>query len=136
VALDVWLNGVGELPYLEIAERMEHVAAFEYNDGYFGHLSQYWDRLEEEFGLIDPWDTVSFNGAGLDALIECLTDARTDAASLPEAWSVHVGTLMSDPPEALYVPVQKHALLELVDRLLEAAARARLAGKQLLFFGD
>ena len=136
MALDVWLNGIGELPYLEIAERMHHVAAFEYDDGYFDHLSQYWNRLEGEFGRIDPWDTVAFDGLGLDALIECLTEARIDAESLPEAWSVHVGTRMSDPPEALYATMQKNALLGLIDRLLDAAGAARTSGRQLLFFGD
>jgi hypothetical protein len=136
MALDVWLNGVGELPYLEIAHRMEHIDAFDYDDGCFHHLSRYWARLEEDFGLIDPFDSVAFHGAGLDALIECLKEARIDATTLPEAWSIHVGTRMSDPPEACYTCVQKNQLLHRIDRLLDASQRARAAGNQLLFFGD
>ena len=115
---------------------MQRVASFEYNDGYYSVLSQYWKGLEDDFGLIDPWDTVAFSGDGLEALIKCLTEARTDAASGPEAWAVHTGTLMSEPPEALYVPVQKSALLALIDQLLDAAESARREGGQLLFFGD
>jgi len=136
MALDVWLNGVGELPYREIADRMEHVAALEHGEGYFDHMWQYWKKLEADFGHIGPWDEVALNGAGLDALIQCLGEAQADAVSLSEAWAVHVGTLLSDPPHALYAPVQKNTLLELIGRLLDAAIRARASGKQLLFLGD
>jgi hypothetical protein len=136
VALDVWLNAVGEMPYLEIADRMEHVAALEVDDGYFDYLLRYWARLTDSYGRIDPWDTREFHGDALDALIECLIDANADAAALAEAWGVHVSTRMSDPPQAIYAVLQKNALLKLIERLLGAATRARAAGKQLLFFGD
>ena len=135
MALDVWLNRRGELPYLETADTMEHVAALHW-DGYFAYLARYWAVIEAECGSIDPYDSNEFYGDDLLKLEGCLLTARSDARTQAEEWTEHTGAHATEPPTPIYETVVRRTLVELIDRLLDAARRARAHDKQLLFFGD
>ncbi len=129
LALDVWLNEVDEFPSLGGSSRDEHVKAIQGDDYRMSFLGIYLDRLADRYGEVSDTENAFFYGEGLDALIQCLGEARHGADSLTEEWATYEGT----PPG---VGAQRAHLHELIDLLLEAAARARSTGRQILFFGD
>jgi hypothetical protein len=107
------------------------------DDGYYWFLHPLFERLAVETGqYIDLYGDGSFAGEKLAALERVLAEARQFVRSQPEAWSVHVGTQVSPERRELYRPVERQAMLALLDRWDVAIERARQLGRPIVCFGD
>jgi hypothetical protein len=136
MALDVWVLPSGALPYVERAHEYEHVAELSY-DGYFVFLRRFAEPLEADFRFIDYFDECRFEGELLSKLRVCLSAARAEAQQREDAWLEPLGKgAHGEQSERLCDTVERARMIELLDRLLNAAERAQKQSKSLLFFGD
>ncbi len=107
------------------------------SDGYYWFLHPLFERLAAETGQhIDLYGDASFAGESLVALERALAEARRLVNSQPEEWSVHVGTQVSPEYRDLYRPVERKAMLALLDRWEIVIERARQLGQPVVCFGD
>lgn len=107
------------------------------DDGYYWFLHPLFERLHAETGqYIDLYGDASFAGERLAALERTLAEARRLVEARPETWSVHVGTEVRPWHRELYRPVEREAMLELLDRWAAVVARARQLGRPVVCFGD
>ena len=107
------------------------------NDGPYWFLYPLFERLwTETEQMIDLYGYASFAGDGLTALKRMLAAARTMVKKHPAAWQVHVGTQTAPIRRELYRPVERAALLELLEAWVRIVERAEELGKPVVCFGD
>jgi hypothetical protein len=107
------------------------------DDGIYWFLHPLFERLRTETGqYIDLYGDAAFEGQNLSALERILVEARRLVACQPEAWEVHVGAQMSPVHCELFKPVQRQAMLDLLDQWEAVIQFASQQRRPVVCFGD
>lgn len=111
------------------------------DDGYYWFLYRYFeaakvDRRTAE--LLDLYGDAEIGGYQMERLADELTNAREDAQTKPDEWSVLVGWRGGGPSRKTEIrrPVTRDRMLNLIDHLLALINDARARGLKLIAVGD
>ena len=121
-----WIPGASAEPIL-----------LQLEEPHYWHLYPTFLRLHSQTGrLIDLYESATFAGPDLVALLETIAEARTQVETHPPSWDVHVGTRTHPDRRELYETIQRDEILTALDIWREIARRAPRQGRAVFCRGD
>lgn len=110
------------------------------NDAYYWFLYRYFEsaNLDRSRELIGLYGEGALEGYQLDRLEDQMKEALLDIYGRPDTWNVLVGWKSHPRCRATedWQPIEKLKAVELVQRILGLAQKARDSGLKLVFLGD